>query len=311
MRIVYMGSSSLSCPCLEALLAGPDEIAAVVTQPDRPRGRRQKLTPCEVKVAAETRDVPVLTPVDVNTPESLSGLRALRPDVMVVVAYGQKLGAEILSLPPRGCINVHSSLLPAYRGAAPVHWAVANGETGTGVTTMFMSERMDGGDIMMQKKVAILPEDTAGTLQEKLAEAGADLIVETLEALRDGRAPRIPQDDSKATFAPKLKKEDGRIDWTRPAIDIYNRIRGFSPWPSSFTDLPAGEGRLKVLRAEVVEASGKPGEILDVSGEGPVVGTREGSLKLAQVQREGRGAVTGAEFLRGFSLNAGDVLGRE
>lgn len=348
MRIVFIGSAALACPSLEMLLGcGPaqgslprghiaetrqvDEVVAVVTQPDRPKGRNLKISSCAVKVLAVSKNLTVLPPRDVNSPDSIDTLRRLKPDLIVVVAYGQILKKEILALPPEGCVNVHASLLPKYRGAAPIQWAIANGEQVTGVTTMFMSEGMDDGDIILQKEVAIGREDTAGSLYDRLAQEGAVLLSETVEAIRNGRAIRIPQIGTEATFAPKLNKEDGRIDWSRPAEEIYNKVRGFNPWPCCWCFAPvkggqppshrsgvmAGQGgqeekkkngKLRVFRVRVEEAEGKFGEVVDMSGDGPLVGTGDKSVRLLEVQPEGKKVMSGDAYLRGHGLKVGDKV---
>ena len=351
MRIVFMGSAALACPSLEMLLGygttpgslprshiaetrQADKVVAVVTQPDRPKGRNLKMSFCAVKILALNKNLTVLTPQNVNSSDSIDALRRLKPDLIVVVAYGQILKKEILALPPEGCVNVHASLLPKYRGAAPIQWAIANGEQVTGVTTMFMSEGMDDGDIILQKEVAIGREDTAGSLNYRLAQEGAILLSETVEAIRNGRAIRIPQIGTEATFASKLSKEDGRIDWTKPAEEIYNRVRGFSPWPCCWCIAPVNRGqpaspgpalpeatpchgsqeekkkngKLRVFRVRVEEAEGKSGEVIDVSGDGPLVGTGDKSVRLLEVQPEGKKVMSGDAYLRGHGLKVGDKV---
>ena len=314
MRIIFMGSAELACPCLDRLLANPaDQVVGVVTQPDRPKGRSLQMTPCAVRAHVAARGIPILTPDNVNAPDSVAALQALAPDLIVVVAYGQFLKADILNLPSRGpahhsplgeggCINVHASLLPKYRGAAPIQWAVANGETETGMTTMFVNTRMDAGDIIDQLAEPIRPEDTAGSLHDRLAQCGADLLARTLETLRQGSIRRQPQDETKVTFAPRIKKADGRIDWRLPAALIHNRVRGFNPWPGCFCELvPAGvvrvlKTRVETGRSEVV------GTVLDAAGEGPLIQAGQDALRLLELQPEGRKIMSGAAFLRGHPL---------
>ncbi len=307
-----MGSSSFACPSLERLLALPDDtVAGIVTQPDRPRGRHLDVAPCAVKERLGDRGIPVFTPAKVNEAASLDTIRAWRPDVLVVVAYGQLLKPALLDLPPLGCINVHGSLLPAYRGAAPVQWAIARGERLTGVTTMYLNECMDAGDIILTRPVAIDEEDTGGLLHDKLAVVGAEALVETLRLLRSGRAPRTPQDEAAATVAPKLKKADGQVDWAMPAGVIRNRVRAFNPWPACLCELPAGSARLvKVLRVRVEAGRAvAPGEIVESAGEGPLIQAGDGAVRLLDVQPEGKKLMTGAAFLRGYPLRAGDRAG--
>ena len=312
MRIIFMGSSSFACPCLERLLANPaDEVVGIVTQPDRPKGRRLELAPCPVKERLGNRGIPVFTPEKVNAPDSLAALGALRPEAIVVVAYGQILKPALLALPPLGCINVHGSLLPKFRGAAPIQWAVALGERVSGVTTMFLNERMDAGDMILKREVLIAADDTGGTFHDKLAAVGAEALAETLALLRTGRALRVLQDEAAATVAPKLKKTDGRLDWTLPAESLRNRIRAFNPWPGCQCELPAGSSRwVKVLAARVEPAgTAAAGTLLAGSGEGPLVQTGAGALRLLEVQPEGKKSMPGAAFLRGYPLKDGDRAG--
>ncbi len=311
MRIIFMGSADFACPCLETVLKSDrDEVVAVVTQPDRPKGRNLELASCPVKQYAASRGIPVLSPERVNTPPSLALLSSLSPDLIVVVAYGQLLKPALLALPPRGCINVHGSLLPRYRGAAPIQWAVANGDAVSGVTTMYMNEGMDTGDMILKREVPVDPGDTGGRLHDKLAVVGAELLRETLELIRAGTVPRTPQDDSLASVAPKLKKQDGRLDWNQPALTLHNRVRAFNPWPGCFCDLPDEPGKvLKVLATRVEPfdpASGSsdralPGTLLDVGGDGPLFKAADQAIRLLEVQPEGRKPMSGAAFLRGTS----------
>ena len=320
MRVVFMGSADVSCVMLEALLrASGICVVGVVTQPDRPAGRNRHLTPCPGKQKAIGYNLPVITPEKVNSEESLAQLAAWAPDVIVVVAYGQFLGKRLLALPPHGCINIHLSLLPRHRGAAPVQWAIASGDAVSGVTAIRMDQGMDSGDILGQVEEQIRTEDTTGMLYERLAALGANLLLKTLVDLAAGRAKRMPQDAAKVTFAPKLKKEDGQIDWSLPAVQIAWRVRGFNPWPACFTTLPVrlrmGDhaGRIKVLRVEVgppMAGMPSPGAVLACSGEGPLVQTGEGILRLLQVQMEGGKPLTGKAFLCGHALGSGDVFGR-
>jgi len=319
MRVVFMGSADVSCVMLEALLCAPGiTVAGVVTQPDRPAGRNRQLTPCPGKLKAVSHNLPVISPEKVNSEESLAQLVMWAPDVIVVVAYGQFLGKRLLALPPHGCINIHLSLLPRHRGAAPVQWAIALGDTVSGVTAILMDQRMDSGDILGQVEAPILPDDTADALYDRLTPLGADLLVRVLAEIDAGRIQRTPQDAVRVTFAPKLKKEDGHIDWTLPAVVIAQRVRGFNPWPSCYTTLPsrfrdgASAGRIKVLRAEVcssVAGVHAAGAVLACNGEGPLVQTGDGTLRLLTVQLEGGKLLTGQAFLCGRALGVGDVFG--
>jgi len=260
------------------------------------------MAPCAVRAHVAKRGVPMLTPENINTPDSVAALRALAPDLIIVVAYGQFLKAAILNLPPRGCINVHASLLPKYRGAAPIQWAVANGATETGVTTMFVNARMDAGDIIDQLVEPIRPEDTAGSLHDRLAQCGADLLARTIEALRQGTIRRRTQDEAGATFAPRIKKADGRMDWHLPATMLHNRVRGFNPWPGCFCELPT-VGVVRVLKSRVEAGrSAAAGAVLEAAGEGPLIQTGRDALRLLEVQPEGRTVMSGAAFLHGHPL---------
>ncbi|MFH1476938.1 MAG: methionyl-tRNA formyltransferase [Verrucomicrobiota bacterium] len=303
MRIIFMGSAELACPCLDCLLANPaDQVVGVVTQPDRPKGRALQVAPCAVRAHVATRGIPIFMPANVNTSDSVAALRALAPDVIVVVAYGQFLKADILNLPPRGLVNVHASLLPKYRGAAPIQWAVANGETETGVTTMFVNARMDAGDIMDRIVEPIRPEDTAGSLHDRLAQCGADLLARTIEALRQGSIRRRSQNEAEATFAPRIKKSDGRMDWRLPATLIHNRVRGFNPWPGCFCELPP-VGVVRVLKSRVEPGRSEAvGVVLEAVGDGPLIQAGQDALRLLEVQPEGRKIMSGAAFLRGHPL---------
>jgi methionyl-tRNA formyltransferase len=309
MRIAFMGSAELSCPSLMALTRRrDDEIVAVVCQPDRPRGRELHSGPCAVKRAIAESGVPILTPPNVNVPESVEALRALKPDAIVVVAYGQILRRPLLAIPALGCINLHASLLPRYRGAAPVQWAIARGETVTGVTSMMMNEAMDAGDILLQQDVGIAPEDTAGTLLARLAEVGAELLLRTVDDLRAGTLVRKPQDAGQATLAPKLSKADGKLNWSLPAKQIHDRVRGFNPWPGCFCALPGGLQRLKILQSRVEPGAGVPARVLELSGDGPLVAAGEGAVRLLRVQPEGKKPMLGADYARGHALRPGDML---
>lgn len=326
MRVVFMGSAALACPSLGALLDAPEcEVVGVVTQPDRPKGRNLVMTPSPVRAFAtgHAPSIPVLTPENVNVQAAVQSLRDLQPDLLVIVAYGQILRQAVLSLPPMGVLNLHTSLLPAYRGAAPIQWAIANGEKITGVTTMYVSARMDAGDVIFQEKVAIGDEDTGGTLHDTLAQVGAALLLRTVTAVGAGQAPRVAQEESLATYAPKFSREDGRLDWSRPAEELRNRIRAFNPWPGCFCQVPSTRKwtsadrveteALKVLRARVADPTAEgagtlPGTVLDVIREGVGVATGRGILWLLEVQPEGKKPMTMSDYLRGHSLCKGMQL---
>lgn len=292
MRIIFMGSAELARPCLEALAGLPGhEIVAVVTQPDKPKGRDLKLSAPPVKVTAEKLGLPVQQPAKMKDPAAQEALRILRPDLIAVVAYGQILPKAVLELPVRGCINVHTSLLPRWRGASPIQHDILAGDAVTGVTTMFLNEKMDEGDIILQRTEPIHAEDTSGALHDRLAKIGAELLVETVML---GHPPRRAQDELRVTYARKLAKEDGRVDWKKPAVEIERMIRAFDPWPG--THAFAGDLMLKLWRAEVVESvNALPGKVL----EGLTVGTGKSGLRLLEVQPAGGRRMGAAEFLRG------------
>lgn len=312
MRVVFFGSASIGFPLLDALLASSaDEVVAVITQPDRPVGRKLKLTACPVKEHAQEKGLSVLSPEKVGSAESIEALSALNVDLFVVVAYGQYIPPAVLALPKHGSINLHPSLLPKYRGSSPIQWALANGDSMTGSTILYVSEKMDSGDIILQRDVPIRPEDNAATLEPVLAQVGAELLLEAMEQIRSGTVQAQPQDDAAATEVRKLVKEDGRLDWNLPAVVLNNRIRAFISWPGCFCEVPVRNAtqRLKVLAARVESGSGAPGEILSVAGEGLLVATAEGALRLLQVQPEGKKAMDAPAYLRGYPLEMGSCLG--
>ena len=312
LRIVFMGSADVSCRVLRALHKTPGfVIQGVVTQPDRPSGRNRRLQPCEAKTAALALGLPVITPEKVNAPEVRTQIADWRPDVIVVVAYGQFLGAKILSLPPLGCLNVHLSLLPRHRGAAPVHRCINAGDTVSGVTIMRMDHGMDSGDILMQESEPIHADDTAGTLHERLSELGAHLIVSCLPKWRAGLITPRAQKPEDVTFANKLTKEEAKLDWVdETAADLARHVRAFNPWPACYTFFEYTRNgrtlteRLKILRARAEDfpegATRTPaGTVADISPEGPAIATNGGMLRLLEVQRPGARAVSGGDFLCG------------
>jgi len=303
-----MGTPQVAAATLEKLTLGPDPVVGVVTQPDRPAGRGQQISPSPVKKVATARCIPLLAPEKIRTPEFLAELKQWQPEVIVVVAYGRILPRSILELAPRGCLNVHYSLLPKYRGAAPVAWTIINGDTEGGVTTMKLVEQMDAGAIYLQQAVPLASDETAGSLQAKLAPLGARLLLETLRRLKEGSLVPREQDASAATLAPMLKKEDGLIDWTRPAIEIERRVRGLDPWPGSFTH--ARGKLLKVHRARLIdcELTGSPGEVVRADSAGLWIATASGVMELVEVQLENKKRMAGAEFIKGARLEAGDRL---
>jgi len=303
-----MGTADLSCASLQKLTEGPGySVVMVVTQPDKPKGRDLKLTPSPVKVLAEKLKLPVLQPLKARDEQFVGQLRDLKPDLMVVVAYGQILPQALLDVPPHGCLNVHTSLLPKYRGAAPIQRAIAEGELETGVTIMKMDAGLDTGPILSTRHTPILATDDSQILHDRLAQLGADLLLETIAAYVAGRIVPQPQSAEGATYAAKIKKEDGRIDWNLPAIQIGNRLRAFTPWPGAFTFLNAEPKplMLKVWKVEVMEGHGAAGTVLAADKAGIVVGCGSGALRILELQREGGKRLTAEQFLAGCALDAG------
>lgn len=315
MRILFMGTPEFAVPSLAALLASDDEVVGVVTQPDRPKGRGQELTAAPVKVLAQQHGRPVLQPTKMKDPAFLDALKAWNADVIVVVAFGRILPPSILAVPPRGCINVHGSLLPKYRGAAPIQWAVINGERETGITTMLMDEGMDTGAMLLRESTAIHPDDTSGTLAARLAQIGARLLIQTLDQLKAGTLQAIPQDHSQATMAPIIKKEHGLIDWTMSAAAIAHRVRGFAPWPGAQTfakgerwTIWAATALSEPLDASSVEP-GPPGTVVRAGKEGIVVRTGDGLLRITMLQTAGSRRMAAGDYLAGHPIAPGLSLG--
>ena len=312
MRIVFLGTPDFAVPTLDRVFQAGHEVAAVVTQPDRAKGRGQKVAPPPVKETALRLGIAVHQPERIRTPEMAGLLASLKPDAMVVVGYGKIIPQAIIDIAPHGIVNVHASLLPKYRGAAPVQWAIARGETETGVTTMRIDAGLDTGDILLQRATAIGPEETASELAARLATIGADLLVATLAGLDCGGIHPRPQDSAQATFAPVLKKEDGRIDWTRPAREIVDRIRGFSPWPGCHTHL---RGKvLEIPRARVVCGAGgsaclQPGSLHPIRSRLVVTCGEGTALEILEAQLEGRKRMSAADFQNGYHLRENELVG--
>lgn len=309
MRIIFMGTPEFAVPSLEALLASEDQVVGVVTQPDRPKGRGHDLASPPVKLVAQRAGIPFLQPLKIRTPDFLEALAAWKPDLIAVTAFGRILHAPILNLPPKGCVNVHGSLLPKYRGAAPVHWAVINGETETGITTMLMDEGMDTGPMLLQERIPILPDDTAGTLAPRLAEVGGRLLVETIRQLKAGTLAPCHQDHAQATLAPLLKKEDGMIDWTGSAQSIVNRVRGMSPWPGAYTFY--GQERWSIWKAVAVPepAQAQRGTLVAVTKQSIRVATGNGVLEILEIQTANSKRMPVGQFLAGHRIDSGVRLG--
>lgn len=309
MRIIFMGTPDFAVGTLEALVNAGHEVVLAVTQPDKPQGRKQILIAPPVKQTAEKLGIPVYQPKRVREPEALALLRSYEPELIVVAAFGQILPKELLDMPQYGCINVHASLLPKYRGAAPIQWAILNGDAVTGVTIMRMDVGLDTGDMIAKAEVAITPQDTGGSLFDRLAETGAKLCVETIPSIVDGTAVYTPQDEQAATKVGQISKKDGLIDFTRSAAAIECQIRGLNPWPSAYTSL-AGK-TLKIWSAQVSDrqTEAQPGTVVLVEKDRFGVQTGDGVLICTEVQLEGKKRMSAADFLRGNALTAGSRLG--
>jgi methionyl-tRNA formyltransferase len=307
MLAVFMGTPPFAVPTLEALHRHGHGVATVITQPDRPAGRGQKLTPPAVKAKAIELGLPVHQPEKIRAPEAFELLRQIAPEIIVVVGYGQIIPQSIIDLPRYGIVNVHSSLLPKYRGAAPINWAIANGEARTGVTTMCIEKRLDAGDILLRRETVIGPAETAPELAGRLAPMGAELLIETLDGLAAGSITPEKQNEAEATYAPILKRDDGWIDWLRPAPEIFNRIRGFDPWPGAYTTFRGK--RLHVRRARPLSgASLPPGAVS--TREGFRAGCGGGTaLQLEELQLEGKQRISAADFVRGYRPAENELLG--
>ena len=301
MRIIFFGTPAFAIPSLVALLQSEEEVIAVVTQPDKKKGRGRVSSPSPVKELAIDRGIKILQPVSIKDPLFLNGLSKIMPEIIVVVAYGKILPAQILRLPSHGCINVHASLLPKYRGAAPIQWAIINGEKKTGITTMLMDEGLDTGNILLQEETEISSDDNAETLGNKLAEIGASLLIRTIKGIRSGYIKPIPQKGTPG-YAPPLKKEDGRLNWSKTATEIFNFVRGMYPWPCAYCYL--NKERIKITRVKMLEGSGIPRRV-EKTGEELIVGTGEGLISVIELQPEGKIPMSAKAFLQGRRLKEG------
>lgn len=312
MNIVFIGTGEIGIPALEALVKHPDyDVVAVVTQPDRPTGRHQKLTPSPIKQTAFKLHLKIFQPDKIKAKSSIEQIKYLKPDVIIVAAYGQILTREILELPKLGCFNIHASLLPKYRGASPIHAAIREGEKESGVTIMWMDEGLDTGDILLQETTPIRSHDTAEILHDKLSLLGATGIIKALPLIQTGAAPRLRQDETQASYAKKLRKEDGRIDWNKTKREVDRHIRGMTPWPGAYTWVPEGNDQrmLKIFQTIISRrAKGAPGEVVRVDKHGILVAAKEGGLLLREVQLEGKKRMSADEFARGFNLPVGTIL---
>ena len=296
MRIVFIGTGEIGVPTLRALLNSEHEVVAVVTQPDKRVGREQRIEPPPIKKEISKTRIPILQPARIKDQQATEEIRDFAPNVIVVVAYGQILPHDVLEIPRLACLNLHASLLPRWRGAAPIQAAIAAGDCETGITAMYMDEGLDTGDILLQRHVEILPNDTGGSLHDRLAQIAPETLLESLRLVAAGNAPRIPQDNARATYAPKLKREHGLIDWSESAEAIERKIRAYNPWPGAF--MKVDRQNLKIFSASVVDLNGQPGEVLR-SDEDLIVATGKDALSLAEVQLEGKRRMSATEFLRG------------
>ncbi len=308
MRILFAGTPQFAVPSLKALCDSPHEVIALLSRPNRPRGRSREPVWPETKKVATERGVPVFQPQSLKTPEFEETLKALSPDLIAVAAYGKILPAAVLDAPPFGCVNVHASLLPSYRGAAPINWAIANGEKKTGITIMQIDEELDTGDILAQRDVRIGDEETAEELSKRLSLEGAGLLLETIDRLVKNEISPVKQDPAAATYAPLLSREDGRVDWSRDTEEIKNLVRAMTPWPSAHTTL--GGKNLKILRTLSGQGQGEPGEIVSLGGESIDVATGNGILQIFSLQIEGGRKMDASEFMRGRkNLREGQFMG--
>jgi len=307
LRIIFMGTPEFAVPTLRMLIDRGEEVVAVITQPDRPKGRGQQTQPPPVKELALQHGIPVLQPLKVRAPEVIEEIRALAPDLIVVVAFGQILPKALLEIPPHGCINIHASLLPRYRGAAPLNWCIINGESETGITTMMMDVGLDTGDMLLKMATPIDPDETASTLHDRLSALGADAMAATLDLLAKGELVPEKQDDSASCYAPMLKKETGEIHWQNDPSAIRNLIRGVTPWPGAYTWL---DGKmLKVFRTSVAGGSGAPGTVIQAGKGGLEIACNGGSLIIEELQLEGKKRMAAGDFLAGYRIAPGTLLG--
>lgn len=306
LKTVFMGTPEFAVGTLEGLLGAGVDLVGVYTQPDRPKGRGRKMTPPPVKELALRHGIPVFQPQKLRDPEAVAELQQLDPDLIVVVAYGQILPQSVLDIPRFGCINVHASLLPKFRGAAPINKAIIDGEKVTGITTMLMDAGLDTGDMLVRKSLEIGPDETAGELHDRLALLGRETMLETLQQVLDGTLSPQQQNDDESSYAPMMKKEDGRIDWSLSAQEVHDRVRGLAPWPGAFTRLD-GEV-LKIAQTQVVDGAGDAGTVVAASADGVDVACCDGVIRIGALQLPGKKMLSAADFLRGCQLEKGQIL---
>lgn len=308
MRIVFMGTPEIAVPSLERLISDGHDLCAVVTQPDRPKGRGKKLAFSPVKEAAMRHELEILQPEKASQPDFLDRLRELNPDLIVVIAFGQILRKEVLDLPKYGCVNVHVSLLPKYRGAAPINWAIINGEEKTGVTTMFMDEGLDTGDIIKTREFSLDDEINAGQLHDIMMEEGADVLSQTVKAIEDGTAERIRQNDDESTYAPMMDRNLGHIDFKKSAVSIHNLVRGTVPWPGAWCESPYGKMKIWKTRIGQGQADREPGTIVSVGKQGIEVACGMGMLLIEEIQMPNKKRMHVSEYIKGNNIEIGKVL---
>jgi methionyl-tRNA formyltransferase len=305
-RIIFMGTPAFACPTLQAMIDRRENLIAVFTQPDRPKGRGQKLQSSPVKELALSQGIPVFQPPKVRTPEVIEQIRELKPDLIVVVAFGQILPKALLDIPPQGCVNVHASLLPRYRGAAPLNWCIVNGETETGVTTMLMDVGLDTGPMLLKKSTPIDPDEDILCLHDRMSLMGAQLLAETLDGLKAGQITPEPQDDSQSCYAPLLKKEHGLIDWQRSAVELHNQVRGLAAWPGAVSWLDGTP--FKLYRTRISHGTGVPGTIITSGKEGLEVACGQDSLIICELQAPGSKKMDAGSFLMGHPIPVGTTF---
>lgn len=305
MNIVFMGTPDFAVKSLEKIIEDGHRVLGVYTKVDAPKGRKMVLTPSDVKVCALSHNLPVYQPATLKSEEEVERLRALNPDLIVVVAYGKLLPKEVLEIPKYGCVNVHGSILPKWRGAAPIQWTVLNGDEYGGVTTMYMNEGLDTGDIIQVYKTKVGENETSGEFFDRLCVDGANLLSETIKLIEEGKAQRIPQNEEEATYAKMLSKDMSEIDWSEPAQTVHNKVRGLSPWPGAQSKL--GGKRIKILETRISTKSGEPGRVISLS---PLtVACKEGAVEILRLQPEGKRAMESKDYLLGHSIELGAFFG--
>ncbi|TQQ84431.1 methionyl-tRNA formyltransferase [Peptacetobacter hominis] len=311
MKVVFMGTPDIAVPCLQKLIDEGHEVAAVVTQPDKPKGRGKKLAMPPVKELAVKYDIPVLQPVRARDEEFVKSIKEINPDLIVVIAFGQILGKELLEIPKYGCINVHVSLLPKYRGAAPINWVIINGEKKTGITTMYMDEGLDTGDIILSKEFDLDRYITAGELHDRMMVEGAEILKDTIDLIEKGEAKRTPQNHDEFSYAPIMDRNLGNIDFTKSAEEIHNLARGVNPWPGAYTFY--NDVKMKIWKTDVLneKSSKEPGTVLSVDKNGIKISTGDGILLVEEIQMPNKKRMPVSEYIKGNSIDTGAILGQE